>query len=109
MKFVNTKSFYKAALRRYGGLIAPANSQTPWGGTSYPLKFIGVNPRGYFLFEYRSGIGTMPQGTNVYIRNYKQNKDQSLSGINFLCLTAHQAGLDFLEEIYQSQKAIHHE
>jgi hypothetical protein len=109
MKFVNTKSFYKAALRRYGGLTAPANSQTPWGGISYPLKFVGVNLRKYFLFEYRNGSSTVPEGTSVYIRNYKQSRSQGLDGINFLCLSANQTGIDFLEKIYQSQKTLRHE
>lgn len=109
MKFINTKSFYKATLRRYGGMIIPVNTQTVWGSISYPMKFIGVNLRGYFLFEYYNGSNSAVGGTNVYIRNGEPKKDINGRNTNFLSLTAHQQGLDFLEKIYQSQKPVHHE
>lgn len=109
MKFLNTKSFYKATLRRYGRMIIPTLSHTPWGTISYPMKFIGVNLDGNFLFEYRNGTSTIPGGINVYVPGCKPKGDDGRRGINFLVLFAHQKGLDFLEKIYQSQKPVHHE
>ena len=109
MKFINNKGFYKGVLRRYGGMIIPANTQTSWGTISYPMKFIGINLLGNFLFEYRNGTSIIPRGINVYIPKYKPKENPRERGINFLALSAHQNGLDFLEKIYQSQKTIHHE
>jgi hypothetical protein len=104
MKFVNNKSFYKDALRRYGGMIIPANTRTPWGKILGPMKFIGVNLKGYFLFNYRGEKSIMPEGISVYIHNNKPIQDSAGHNIDFLVLTVHQDGLYFLEEIYQSQK-----
>lgn len=87
-------------------MIVPANTQTPWGLISYPMKLIGVNLNGYFLFEYLGSNITIPRGISVYIRNHKPKDAPGSMCHNFLSLTAHQQGLDFLEKIYQSQKSI---
>jgi len=109
MKLINSKAFYKAALRKYGGMIILPHTETPWGSISYPMKFIGVNLGGKFLFACNGCGSLILSGTNVYIRNGKPKQDSSGRNVNFLALSAHQRGLDFLEKIYQSQKPIRYE